>query len=600
MQCQNCGNNLEENQKFCNLCGQKIENILVCSKCGTKLEVGQKFCSKCGQSVQGGQQEKVDKIELQEVHASEKSIGNNKKITSAKYLKLMTGVGIIVIVAILFLNIIGTSMPDEKEIQNVTSSQDSKEQVSKEVDTLDTYLKEAIHVKGEELVNNPNNYQYNKIAITTNVTTTVKAGLAEYTDSLNNFSQEEILYLNSLPVWFSYDEFLGTYLLVYDDRYDKEEMKGGTSFITYGLFLGLNEENMPVILAKYIDNGEATINSSEVRGMVEQDFLNACNLYTSDQIDSDTTLMGMPTYGFGRILYKEFANGMDASAGYSYVVDAGIENQPSFIITTNENFNVDDVLVVWGFIGEQLSGASGRCYLDTYGAVKYEPGKMYSRTGSEHRPLEDTSKNFYDQTTDAYDESGYILPDIASRYFTYDDLDGLSKEQLRLARNEVYARHGRKFETEDLNQYFSSQPWYSGYLSADEFNESVLNEFEKANLEIIKSAEAGKNQSEVINLVGGKYEDLTGNYPGFVIDINVYSDPYKEGDYTTLGSLEAYSASSHDYGIILSDGSSDLIIMDEATGEFIDTFNILAGNRLKISSFTDGTIFTLTQEYYGN
>lgn len=88
-----------------------------------------------------------------------------------------------------------------------------------------------------------------------------------------------------------------------------------------------------------------------------------------------------------------------------------------------------------------------------------------------------------------------ILPESGSRYLTQDDLAGLDKETLRLARNEIYARHGRKFQTEDLNEYFSRQPWYQGYLSAEEFDDAILNEYEKANLDLIKSIESIENES---------------------------------------------------------------------------------------------------------
>src|SRR5204862_8228643 len=39
-------------------------------------------------------------------------------------------------------------------------------------------------------------------------------------------------------------------------------------------------------------------------------------------------------------------------------------------------------------------------------------------------------------------------------------LRGLSLHELRLLRNEIYARHGRIFKTLWLQQYFGSQLWY--------------------------------------------------------------------------------------------------------------------------------------------
>lgn len=102
----------------------------------------------------------------------------------------------------------------------------------------------------------------------------------------------------------------------------------------------------------------------------------------------------------------------------------------------------------------------------------------------------DESQNIKSETAVTDSKIGYILPDSNSRYLTEADLQGLDQATLRLARNEIYARHGRAYETKDLNEYFSQQTWYHGYLSADEFDDSVLNEYEKANLELIKNMES--------------------------------------------------------------------------------------------------------------
>lgn len=91
----------------------------------------------------------------------------------------------------------------------------------------------------------------------------------------------------------------------------------------------------------------------------------------------------------------------------------------------------------------------------------------------------------------------FILPESNSRYLTYDDLNGLDKSALRLARNEIYARHGRLYETEDLNAYFNSKSWYFGYISGEDFDDSVFNEYEKANLELIIAAEENRGLSNV-------------------------------------------------------------------------------------------------------
>ncbi len=83
----------------------------------------------------------------------------------------------------------------------------------------------------------------------------------------------------------------------------------------------------------------------------------------------------------------------------------------------------------------------------------------------------------------------YIIPDSSSRYLTSSDIAGFSTEELKLARNEIYARHGRKFKNNDLQNYFNSQNWYTGTIPADEFSETLLNDFEKKNIQFILSAE---------------------------------------------------------------------------------------------------------------
>lgn len=79
----------------------------------------------------------------------------------------------------------------------------------------------------------------------------------------------------------------------------------------------------------------------------------------------------------------------------------------------------------------------------------------------------------------------YILPDSDSRYLTEDDLTGLNAEQCRLARNEIYARHGRRFLDAGLQRYFDSCSWYSGTIDPADFSDSVFNEYERANSRLI-------------------------------------------------------------------------------------------------------------------
>lgn len=88
--------------------------------------------------------------------------------------------------------------------------------------------------------------------------------------------------------------------------------------------------------------------------------------------------------------------------------------------------------------------------------------------------------------------SDYVIPDSDRTSYTADDIKAmnLSVDELWYARNEIYARHGRKFQNETLQAYFNSKPWYTPEYSPDEFDDSVqLSSVERANAAAIKSVE---------------------------------------------------------------------------------------------------------------
>ena len=87
----------------------------------------------------------------------------------------------------------------------------------------------------------------------------------------------------------------------------------------------------------------------------------------------------------------------------------------------------------------------------------------------------------------------YVLPDSTTRDYTYAELDALSNWELYLARNELYARHGRQFVNQDLQTYFGSQPWYQGTIPPDSFDEGVFNSHEIHNRDLIKEIEVSRN-----------------------------------------------------------------------------------------------------------
>lgn len=76
---------------------------------------------------------------------------------------------------------------------------------------------------------------------------------------------------------------------------------------------------------------------------------------------------------------------------------------------------------------------------------------------------------------------------LSTRRLTEEDLSGLSKEELRIARNEIYARHGYIFKSADLREYFKSKSWYQEVFSST--TQFDLNEYEHYNVDFIKRHE---------------------------------------------------------------------------------------------------------------
>lgn len=82
----------------------------------------------------------------------------------------------------------------------------------------------------------------------------------------------------------------------------------------------------------------------------------------------------------------------------------------------------------------------------------------------------------------------YFFPDSDSRYLTDEDLAVYSYDQLELAKNEIYARHGRQFVTQRIADYFNSKSWYQGTIDPETFDaqqDSIFNEYEIANIQKI-------------------------------------------------------------------------------------------------------------------
>lgn len=95
------------------------------------------------------------------------------------------------------------------------------------------------------------------------------------------------------------------------------------------------------------------------------------------------------------------------------------------------------------------------------------------------------------------DGSQYILSESNLRFLSKEDINDLSLQETNYAKNEIFARHGRRFDSVELSNYFNEKDWYKGIYDPDDFDENysnkLLNEYEKYNAELLREQEYALN-----------------------------------------------------------------------------------------------------------
>lgn len=104
----------------------------------------------------------------------------------------------------------------------------------------------------------------------------------------------------------------------------------------------------------------------------------------------------------------------------------------------------------------------------------------------------------------AYDSSAsmqdYVLPESGSRYYSTSELERMSLWELYLARNEIFARHGRGFKNQDLVEYFATRHWYRQLYTPEEFDtmSTPLNDYELKNVDAMFAIEQQRNSPYLV------------------------------------------------------------------------------------------------------
>lgn len=96
-----------------------------------------------------------------------------------------------------------------------------------------------------------------------------------------------------------------------------------------------------------------------------------------------------------------------------------------------------------------------------------------------------------DSTTETTDAGAVTVadqfnPESSSRLLRIDELEKLTPFQLKVTRNEMFARHGFVFTDPEMVEYFSQQGWYQPDAR---FSESMLTVVERKNVELLTTLE---------------------------------------------------------------------------------------------------------------
>ncbi|MDD7792870.1 YARHG domain-containing protein [Clostridium sp. 'White wine YQ'] len=131
---------------------------------------------------------------------------------------------------------------------------------------------------------------------------------------------------------------------------------------------------------------------------------------------------------------------------------------------------------IYEVVGNNLT-ASSSTILKKWFKI-YEDGRTPTEVKSVVEQVANVSNN----------SNEYIFEDSYKRYLTDGDLMWLSKEELAIARNEIFARHGYVFKMDEFKDYFNSKSWYVPNPNYDG-SDSALNEYEIANYMLIQEWE---------------------------------------------------------------------------------------------------------------
>lgn len=195
----------------------------------------------------------------------------------------------------------------------------------------------------------------------------------------------------------------------------------------------------------------------------------------------------------------------------------------------------------------------------------------------------------------------YFIENCDRQYFEEEDIENFDEWSLILARNACYAKSGRRFADYRLREYFMQFDWYEPGIDASAFSDSLLNDYQLANIGLILAFEGGYGPMMDLEVgdtfTFGTYEQDN--------NFNNGQEPIKwivlekQGDYILV--ISKYGLDSRRYHYEAADVTwEDSSIRSWLNGTFYNTAFTDAEKRSIVLSYADADWNPVYDTYAGN
>ena len=461
MQCPKCGTQLQDDALFCKECGTRIETILsqetkdlpeepspVCPKCGVQLQEGALFCKECG-----------SKVETSAPQETEKPFSTPTEEPAAP-----------------------EASAETREFVPLTVTPDHPEP---EKSTANVALDDGWEYEASE--DEPETEKKKKTGLIIGIIAAAVAAMAAagillwifLAPSGSDTIAEQESQVTSEPT---------AQETVTISPVSPTVQAGKNVMLTASIDQDIEDRTVRSAAWTSNDPSIATVEDGVVHGIKEGSVRITVVYLLSDgnSVSGETTV----TVTAADTVYSVSItpDSVSLETGASYILDA----QPEQSLDDS----VKILSTVWSSSNEAVATVSnGRVAGVSAGSATVSATISFSngQSASASVPVTVTAPAVSSSPSSAAQPStsdgSYILPDSNTSVISYEKLRSMSDQDLMLARNEIYARHGRRFLDQSLQSYFDGKSWYHGTIAPDDFDSSVLSSVEIQNIDRIVEVE---------------------------------------------------------------------------------------------------------------